>query len=169
MGVEFLALAFLLPLLTSSLTATFQRAGAFAKDKILAQWSLITLAAGTLCLGIAPVIGIAIVGIVVLALGSGQDSLTRSMATEMVHGGEVSTMYSAITMLRAIGGSISGPMYAWLYSTGLKYRGDSWLGLPYLVAGALLVTAVAILTFIHNTKESQLDTADEEAQEPLLA
>ncbi|KAJ8116282.1 hypothetical protein OPT61_g2259 [Boeremia exigua] len=169
MGVEFLALAFVLPVLTSSLPATFQRASTFAKDKIVAQWSLVALSVGTLCLGIAPVVGIAIAGIVILALGSGQDSLTRSMATEMVHAGQVSTMYSAITMLRAIGGSISGPVYAWLYSAGLKRRGDIWLGLPYLVAGALFITAMVMLTFIHNTKELEPDVADEEAREPLLA
>ncbi|KAH6639486.1 major facilitator superfamily domain-containing protein [Boeremia exigua] len=165
MGVEFLALAFVLPVLTSSLPAAFQKASAFAKDKLLALWSLAALAIGTICLGVAPVVGIAIAGIVVLALGSGQDSLTRSMATEMVHTGRISTMYSAITMLRAIGGSVSGPMYAWLYSTGLKQRGDVWLGLPYLVAGALFVTAVAVLIFIRNAKD---DATDEEAREPLL-
>lgn len=169
MGVEFLALAFLLPALTSNLPATFQRASTFTKDKAVAQWSLFALAIGTLCLGLAPAVGIAIAGIIILALGSGQDSLTRSMATEMVRTDEISTMYSAITMLRAIGGSVSGPIYAWLYTTGLKHRGEIWLGLPYLVAAALFVTAVAMLVFIRNTKEEDATAADEEAREPLLA
>ncbi|KAJ4987223.1 major facilitator superfamily transporter [Stagonosporopsis vannaccii] len=169
MGVEFLALAFLLPALTSNLPTIFRRANTFAKDKFVAQWSLVVLAIGTICLGVAPVVGIAIAGIIILALGSGQDSLTRSMATEMVRTDEISTMYSAITMLRAIGGSVSGPVYAWLYTTGLKQRGDVWLGLPYLVAGALFVTAVAMLVFIRNTNEGETAEADEEVREPLLA
>jgi len=169
MGVEFLALAFFLPALTSNLPAAFQKANTFTKDKSIAQWSLIALAIGTLCLGIAPLVGIAIAGIIILALGSGQDSLTRSMATEMVRTDEVSTMYSAITMLRAIGGSISGPIYAWLYTTGLKQRGDIWLGLPFLVAGSLFVVAVAMLVLIRNTKEDDTAAGDEEIREPLLA
>lgn len=169
MGVEFLALAFLLPILTSNMPAKFHKATTFTKDRVVALWSLIALAVGTLCLGIAPIVGIAVSGIVILALGSGQDSLTRSMATEIVRSDEISTMYSAITMLRAIGGSISGPIYAWLYTAGLKQSSDMWLGLPYMIASALFVTAVAVLLSIRNTKEADTIVADEAAREPLLA
>lgn len=169
MGVEFLALAFVLPMLTSSLPTSFQKATPFAKDRVLAWWSLVTLAVGMFSLGLAPVVGVAIAGIIILALGSGQDSLTRSMATEMVSAGEISTLYSAITMLRAIGGSISGPIYAWLYSAGLKHKGEIWLGLPYLVSGLLLVVAVALLVFIRNSDDDETEAADEADREPLLA
>jgi hypothetical protein len=90
------------------------------------------------------------------------------MATEMVSTGDISVVYSAITMLRAIGGSISGPLSAWLYTVGLKQKGAVWLGLPYLVAGALFVLAVTVLTFVRNSKEDEVG-ADDEAREPLLA
>lgn len=168
MGVEFFALAFMLPTLTSRLPTSFQSRTAFAKDKAFAACSLALLAIGLLCLGLAPVVGIAITGIVILALGSGQDSLTRSMATEMVRTEDISTTYSAITMLRAIGGSISGPMYAWLYSIGLRHQGEAWIGLPYLVAGALFVLATIIVASVRNPKEDDGAAADE-AREPLLA
>jgi MFS family permease len=168
MSMEFVALVLVLPALTSILPASFRKASVFTKDKTLAQWSCGALAIGMLCLGLAPVVGLAIVGIVVLALGSGQDSLTRSMATEMVSTGDISVVYSAITMLRAIGGSISGPLSAWLYTVGLKQKGAVWLGLPYLVAGALFVLAVTVLTFVRNSKEDEVG-ADDEAREPLLA
>lgn len=169
MGVEFLALALVLPMLTSSLPASFQKATPFAKDRVLAWWSLVTLAVGMFSLGFAPVVGVAIAGIVILALGSGQDSLTRSMATELVSTSEISTLYSAVTMLRAFGGSISGPFYAWLYAAGLKHAVDIWLGLPYLVSGSLFIVAATLLVFVRNSKEVEVDTADQADREPLLA
>lgn len=79
-------------------------------------------------------------------MGAGQDSLLRSLATEMVPAQKISMIYSAITMLRAIGGSISGPIYAWLYTVGLQKQYDAWLGLPYVVAGGLFLIALALLT-----------------------
>jgi hypothetical protein len=168
MGVEFFALAFMLPALTSRLPASFQSRTTFAKDQAFAVCSLALLAIGLLCLGLAPVIGIAIAGIVILALGSGQDSLTRSMATEMVRTEEISTTYSAITMLRAIGGSISGPMCAWLYGIGLRHKGEAWIGLPYLVAGILFVLATIMAGSVRNPKRDD-DATTDEAREPLLA
>lgn len=169
MGVEFLALAVLLPVLTSALPSTFQRGSTFAKDKVFVQWSLVALAIGTLCLGFAPVVTIAIIGIVILALGTGQDSLTRSMATEMVRTSDISTMYSAITMLRAIGGSISGPIYAWLYTAGLRQKGEAWLGLPYMIAGLLFTLALSILMIVRDPKGDRTGAEEDEAREPLLA
>lgn len=169
MGVEFLALAVLLPVLTSSLPAAFQRGSTFTKDKAFAQWSLVALAVGTLCLGLAPVIGIAIAGIVILALGTGQDSLTRSMATEMVSPCDVSTMYSAITMLRAIGGSISGPVYACLYTVGLSHASERWLGLPYLVTGALFIMAWGVLTCLKSSEREGYEAIGDPERENLDA
>lgn len=167
MSIEFVALVVLLPMLSSGLSPKFQRLSAFTKDKIFAQGSLIALAMGTLCLGLAPVIVVAIIGIIVLALGTGQDSLTRSMATDMVSVTDLSTMYSAITMLRAIGGSISGPIYAWLYTAALRHEGEGWLGLPYVVAGALFLVAFALLMVVRDPRKENMDS-DEEENQPLL-
>ncbi|KAJ4378312.1 hypothetical protein N0V86_006012 [Didymella sp. IMI 355093] len=167
MGIEFFALVIVLPAFTSGLPSAFQKLPTFAKDKIFAQVSLIALAVGSFFLGLAPVAILAIVGIVVLAFGTGQDSLTRSMATEMVPVGDLSTLYSAITMSRAIGGSISGPIYAWLYTAALRHKDEGWLGLPYLVAGIFFVVALGLLTAI---RDPQKATINEEAEEdrPLL-
>ncbi|KAJ4340046.1 hypothetical protein N0V95_007597 [Ascochyta clinopodiicola] len=168
MSIEFLALVVLLPALTSGLPSGFQRLPTFAKDKTFAQASLIALAIGTFCLGFAPAVSIAIIGIVVLALGTGQDSLTRSMATDMVHVSDLSTLYSAITMLRAIGGSISGPIYAWLYTAALRKDVEAWLGLPYIVAGALFVVALGLLTVVKDPARDEIKASDDAVREPLL-
>ncbi|KAF2439455.1 MFS general substrate transporter [Karstenula rhodostoma CBS 690.94] len=146
MSVELLMLVLFLPLLTATLPASFQRLSPAKKDKHVAGWSLLALAAGQLCLGFAPVAAIAILGVVILAMGAGQDSLLRSLATEMVPTRDISMIYSAITMLRAIGGSVSGPIYAWLYAVGLRQKQEVWIGLPYIVAGVLFLVALGLLT-----------------------
>ncbi|KZM19225.1 uncharacterized protein EKO05_0007315 [Ascochyta rabiei] len=168
MGIEFLALVVLLPALTSGLPLGFQRLSTFAKDKTFAQASLVALAVGTFCLGFAPVVAIAVIGIVTLALGTGQDSLTRSMATDMVHVSDLSTMYSAITMLRAIGGSISGPIYAWLYTAALRKDVEAWLGLPYFVSAALFVVALGLLMAVKDPARDEVETSNDADCEPLL-
>ena len=186
MGVELFMLVLVLPLITV-IVPRLQRLSPSTKDKHIAEWSLVALAVGQLCLGFAPVAAVAItgtsavgktrcaicngfgttltsLGIVILALGAGQDSLLRSLATELVANSEVSTMYSAITMLRAIGGSVSGPFYAWLYTLGLRQRSAIWLGLPYLVAGALFVVALILLISL-TVKERDGYEAIEEQEE----
>jgi MFS family permease len=168
MSIEFIALIVILPALTSGLPSSFQRLPTFAKDKTFALGSLVALAVGTFCLGLAPVVVIAIAGVVVLALGTGQDSLTRSMATDMVPVNDLSTLYSAITMLRAIGGSISGPIYAWLYTVALRHQGESWLGLPYLVAGGLFMVALGLLMVLHDPAGNEDEAGSAVDREPLL-
>lgn len=166
MSIELVTLVVVLPALTSHLPSSFQKLPTLVKDKAFAQGSLAALTVGTFCLGFAPVVAIAIVGIVILALGTGQDSLTRSMATDMVNVSDLSTLYSAITMLRAIGGSISGPIYAWLYTAALKNQGEAWLGLPYLVAGSLFVVALGLTMVLRDPEKEVL--GDDEEDRPLL-
>lgn len=86
-------------------------------------------------------------GIIVMALGTGQDSTLRSMATDLVDASGLSIVYSAITMLRAIGGSISGPIYAGLYDVGIR-NGGVWLGLPFMAAGLLFAVAFSLLILL---------------------
>lgn len=168
MSIELLTLVVLLPLLVYGLPLSYQQASTFLKDKIIAQLSILALALGTLCLCFAPVVTVAILGILALALGTGQDSLLRSMATDMARESDLSTMYSAITMLRAIGGSISGPIYAWLYTVALRQPSDVWLGLPYLVAGVLFLIALGLLSCLEDPALDESDTIDEPDRQPLL-
>lgn len=169
MLIEFLTLVVLLPLLASYLPQSFRLLRSFRKDQRIAQWSIVVLAIGSVCLGIAPRISIAVLGIVIFALGSGQDSLLRSMATDLGSSSDVSTIYSAITMMRALGGSSSGPIYAGLYGAGLRRDRP---GLPFVFAGFFFVIALLLSTAITHTKtvenRSVLTTADNEV-EPLLS
>lgn len=168
MSVELLTLVVLLPLVICFLPSTVQRYSTFVKDRFVASISLFVLAFGNFCLGFAPTVIVAVIGVVVLAFGTGQDSLLRSMATEMIHEKDLSTVYSAITMLRAIGGSISGPFYAWLYMMALQQDNSLWLGLPYVVAGALFVITLGLLSLIEDPESKSQNSTAELDRQPLL-
>jgi MFS family permease len=100
-------------------------------------------------------------GIIILALGTGQDSLLRSMTTELVDPSEISIVYSAITMLRAIGGSVSGPIYAELYVVGMDHMNEGWLGLPFLFAGILFIAVLGLLAVIADPGEEGYEVIPE--------
>ncbi|KAF2710758.1 MFS general substrate transporter [Pleomassaria siparia CBS 279.74] len=172
MAMELTTLLVILPLLLGAWTRSREsRGGAlseFTKAKRISQLSIGALAAGSLCLGFAPVIGVAVFGILLLALGTGQDSTLRSMSTDLVPPSSISLVYSAITMLRAIGGSVSGPLYAALYNVGLARGGDAWLGLPFLVAGALFVAALGVAVGIGGGGDGDGEEGEGE-EEALLA
>lgn len=181
MGVEFIALVVLLPLLTKHVPNQVRSLRLFKREKLLAQGSLVALAVGTLCLGLAPVVSIAITGehcpvlyirrvliikgIIILALGTGQDSLLRSMTTELVDPSEISIVYSAITMLRAIGGSVSGPIYAELYVIGMSHKEEGWLGMPFLFAGVLFVIILSLLAVLADPGEKGYEVIPETCRE----
>ena len=99
-----------------------------------------------------------------IALGSGQESVIRSMATDMVDAGGVSIVYSAITMMRAIGGSISGPIYAGLYAVGLRL-GGIWLGLPFIAAGMLFGIAFVLLMLLKERRANGYEEISNREQE----
>ncbi|KAF2012817.1 MFS general substrate transporter [Aaosphaeria arxii CBS 175.79] len=126
----------------------------FSKDLYIAQGSVAALVIGLWCLGLAPVIGLAVFGIVMAGLGTAQESVLRSMVTDMVDPEGVSIAYSAMTMLRTIGASVSGPIYAGLYAAGLDH-GWSWLGLPYLFAGGLFALIFVVLLFFKDSSAYQ--------------
>jgi hypothetical protein len=62
MGVEFFALIVVLPMLTKHAPHQVRGLRLFKKEKLLAQGSVVVLAVGTLCLGLAPAVSIAIAG-----------------------------------------------------------------------------------------------------------
>ena len=62
MSVELLMLVLILPLLPTILPSAFQKLPPSIKDKRVAEWSLVALAVGQLCLGFAPVAAVAIIG-----------------------------------------------------------------------------------------------------------
>jgi MFS family permease len=165
MGMELLPLLLLLPLALHFLS----RLGfsPFSIDAYVSKASVALLFIGAVTIGLAPHAYVAILGIAIVALGTGQDSALRSMTTDMVEPSGVSIIYSAITMLRGIGASVSGPIYAGLYSVGLRY-GGVWLGLPFLAAGVFFAGGLALLLCLKDTYHESVEDREDEEQQPLL-
>jgi MFS family permease len=169
MAMEFVTLLVLLPLALHFLSRL--KFSPFAKDAYIAKASVALLAIGAVTVGLAPHAYVAVLGIAIIALGTGQDSALRSMTTDMVDPSGVSIVYSAITMLRGIGASISGPIYAGLYSVGLRY-GEVWLGLPFVVAGLFFTVGLALLLCLKyvqgGLEDESLQGREDEEHQPLL-
>lgn len=87
----------------------------------------------------------------------------------MVPARDISMIYSAITMLRAIGGSISGPIYAWLYAVGLRQKQELWLGLPYIIAGLLFLVALGLLTCLEVPERGGYEVIGDQEDEEVRA
>jgi hypothetical protein len=107
-----------------------------------------------------------LVGLILVASGSGQESLVRSIATDLVDVSEISVVYSAITIMRNIGDSVAGPIYAGLYAGGLG-MGGTWLGLPFIFASGLFV--VVCLLFVALRDNSGYEVVPDDDRERVAA
>lgn len=114
------------------------------KDRILAQASAFSLAAGFLLLA-GTTMPIVISGLIVKTLGAGLPSLCRSLAAYHTSAENTSKLQTVIGITETMGLLVAAPGLAWMFSIGMKL-GGVWMGLPYVVtSGYLLVTAVALL------------------------
>lgn len=100
------------------------------KDLLLARFSIIVLAIGSFVVAASPTIGLTIFGMIIWTVGTGFDSLTRSLITTLVDKEHIGRLYSIITVVETVGALIAGPTLNWLYSVGLK-KGNGWIGLPF--------------------------------------
>ncbi|RDL37535.1 uncharacterized protein BP5553_04968 [Venustampulla echinocandica] len=110
------------------------------KDLILSRFSVLMLAAGATVVGISPTIGLGVVGMIILTLGTGFASLTRSLITTLVDKQHTGRLYAAISVVETLGALIAGPMINWLYTIGIN-KGGGWIGLPYVCLAVITLVA----------------------------
>lgn len=127
--VNILVLLAFIPLLSTFLIKKmgFSSKG---KDLLLARFSIIVLAIGSFVIAASPTIGLTIFGMIIWTVGTGYESLTRSLITTLVDKEHIGRLYSIITVVETVGALIAGPTLNWLYSVGLK-KGGGWIGLPF--------------------------------------
>lgn len=138
-AVNLLVLLVLLPA-----TSTYLEAGrglsTKVRDKRLTQASILLLLLGFILIFFAFKPLIIVFGLVIFALGSGFAVPARSLVTELVDKEILGTVYSAISVVIAIGMLVAGPLLANTFRWGMGL-GEFWLGLPFLVAGLLYIVA----------------------------
>ncbi|KAK0743997.1 major facilitator superfamily domain-containing protein, partial [Schizothecium vesticola] len=137
------ALLVILPLL-SHILQTRLGWSARAKDLRLAQLSALLTAAGCLLIGLASTLPLLSVAMVTFSLGVGYTFMIRGLMTSLVGGKDIALLYSTIAVVDSLSIIIGLPMFSWLFKVGMGW-GPAWVGLPFLVAGAILVGAAVFV------------------------
>ncbi|KAI0126593.1 major facilitator superfamily transporter [Xylariales sp. AK1849] len=152
-GVAQLAQAFvILPwisqlLLKDSTPKPFHMDNEQGRDLRLAKWSFGFVILGNFILGIAPTLWMFVLGLLVLALGSAYNSLTRSLMGLYIDPEHRSRLFTLVGMVEVIGNIYGSAMLAGLFTLGLDF-GGVWIGLPYFGLAVISVIMVAILSFV---------------------
>ncbi|ORY57232.1 major facilitator superfamily transporter [Pseudomassariella vexata] len=141
-------------LLKDSTLSPFHMTNEHIRDLTLARWSFGIIAVGALILGVAPSLGLFVFGLIVLAVGSAYNSLTRSLMTLYIDPEHRSRLFSVVGMIEVVGAFYSRPMLAGLFSLGMKL-GGGWIGMPYYALAIFCATMVVILLFVRLPKQDE--------------
>ncbi|TVY40943.1 Efflux pump [Lachnellula subtilissima] len=146
-GVNIVLFIIILPAITRY--ALSKLAGPAETDLMVARGSIVLMILGTLALSVSVTPALMIMGLIVYTLGTGFAPLVRSLVTSLVEshaeGGprDIARIYAVIGVMEGIGSLVAGPGMASAFRLGISL-GESWLGLPFLVA-AILFVQIAIL------------------------
>lgn len=133
------------------------------RDLFLARWSYAVLFLGALTLGFSPTLGGFIFGLILMAIGSGFGSLSKSLMSIYVNPAHRSRLFSLVGMVELLGSVFSQPLLAGLFTVGLRWHGV-WIGLPYLGLAALIALSGSLLIFVRipRTNDTEPTARDHE-------
>ncbi|KAI1103600.1 MFS general substrate transporter [Jackrogersella minutella] len=156
-AVQVVQALIILPWLTrhimkDTVPARFRAPDEHHRDLSLARWSFSILVVGVLILGLAPTLGDFIFGLVLMALGSGFNSLTRSLMSLYVDPEHRSRLFSLVGMVEVVGSVYAQPFLAGLFALALNL-GGGWIGLPYYGLSILVAATGSLLYFVKVPKE----------------
>ncbi|CAG9988309.1 unnamed protein product [Clonostachys byssicola] len=129
------------------------------RDLVLLRWSYGVSIIGTLILGFAPKLGTFILGLLVMALGSGANGLIKSLLSLYVDPELSSQLYTITGILEVCGSLYAQPLLAALFTIGMRL-GGGYIGLPYFGVTALSVLLCVIVMFVRLPKS---ETGDAES------
>ncbi|KAI1818184.1 major facilitator superfamily transporter [Poronia punctata] len=126
-----------------------------SRDLFLARTSYLALLLGSLTMSLAPSLVLFVLGLVLLALGSGAGSLTKSLMSSRVDADARTRLFSLASVVEVLGSVFAQPMLAALFSLGLGLGNDDddggyefWIGLPYFGIAVLVALAGGLLVFV---------------------
>ncbi|KAI6750583.1 hypothetical protein HG530_014864 [Fusarium avenaceum] len=114
-----------------------------ATNLALAQVSVLFLAAGAFCMGLANSVPVFIIAFFGYTLGNGFSSALRSLMTTIVHPDHLSLLFTAIAVFEGISTIGASPLLGLSFSVGLDIGGIA-ISLPFFIA-AMLYTLAAML------------------------
>ncbi|KAI2472605.1 MFS general substrate transporter [Annulohypoxylon bovei var. microspora] len=134
--------------------ARFRAPDEHHRDLSLARWSFGILLVGVLILGLSPNLVSFVFGLLLMALGAGFNSLTRSLMTLYIDPEHRSRLFSLVGMVEVIGSVYAQPFLATLFALGMRL-GGGWIGLPYFGVSVLVVVTGSLLGFVRVPKEAR--------------
>ncbi|KAF5599390.1 major facilitator superfamily transporter [Fusarium pseudoanthophilum] len=117
---------------------------ASAANLALARVSILLLALGSICMGLATAVPAFIIAFSGYTLGNGFSSALRSLLTTMVHPDHLSLLFTAIAVFEGISTIGASPLLGLSFSVGLDIGGMA-VSLPFFVASMLYALAAALL------------------------
>ncbi|KAL4882183.1 major facilitator superfamily domain-containing protein [Aspergillus karnatakaensis] len=139
-----ITLVLLLVILPLTSTYLSRRMSPPSRDLLITRFSAVLLVLGCMTMALAPTAGFFIVGLSILALGSGFIATLRGVASALVSEEHVGLLNTSIALVQGAGGVVAGPALAGAFNLGMK-KGGVWIGLPYFVAAGLFA-GVGIVT-----------------------
>ncbi|KAF5655016.1 major facilitator superfamily transporter transporter [Fusarium sp. NRRL 25303] len=115
-----------------------------AANLALTRVSIIVLAIGSLCMGLATAVPAFIIAFFGYTLGNGFSSALRSLLTTMVHPDHLSLLFTAIAVFEGISTIGASPLLGLSFSVGLDIGGMA-VSLPFFVASVLYALAAVLL------------------------
>ncbi|PWY76005.1 MFS general substrate transporter [Aspergillus sclerotioniger CBS 115572] len=117
------------------------------KDLYLSRFSITIMTIGFAALGLAPTVGLSMLGIAIYTVGSGFSTFSRSLISSLMDPTMMGVLYSTLAIMETIGSLLAGPSMAWAFRLGMNL-GGVWLGMPYLISAALCASMTAVIFMI---------------------
>ncbi|WZH49536.1 major facilitator superfamily domain-containing protein [Fusarium acuminatum] len=115
-----------------------------AANLAMTQVSVLFLAAGALCMGLANSVPVFIIAFFGYTLGNGFSSALRSLMTTIVHPDHLSLLFTAIAVFEGISAIGASPLLGLSFSVGLDIGGIA-ISLPFFIAAVLYTFAAMLL------------------------
>lgn len=151
--INLITLLLILPWLSTWLSRQMSWSPA-VKDLRVVQGSAWILTSGLALMAFAAIPELFIAGLCLFALGWGFYSALRSLATALVSPSQVGVLNTGIGLAQSLGSLVAGPILAAAFGRGLRQGGVA-MGLPYMVAGALLFMASCMTCVIRVAGEKR--------------
>ncbi|KAL5041272.1 hypothetical protein BDW71DRAFT_201512 [Aspergillus fruticulosus] len=118
------------------------------KDLFLSRVSILAITIGFGIMGIAPVVGLSMLGIAIYTAGSGFSTFARSLISSLMPPTMMGALYSTLAIMDTVGSLLAGPLMSSAFRWGMDL-GGAWLGMPYLISAGLCLLMTVVIFMIH--------------------
>ncbi|ETN37995.1 uncharacterized protein HMPREF1541_07618 [Cyphellophora europaea CBS 101466] len=145
----------LLPLFSDFIESHFTL-GPISLNVIMGRISTFLAAMSYVVVGLAPNVGVLIVGLFLETLGLGGGSALKALAASLVEQKDTGRVFSVVAIFEVLSVMMAYPTTAALFNVGLDKGGGMWLGLPYFLAAVTMAVAGFILLLLRFERAPKL-------------